>query len=88
MNEMDATRAISLYPNPFNTNLTINLNSALDSDKTELVIYNVLGDTVFTSSLNKQINTVNTSNLNAGYYFYKVLSNTKTLQSGRLVAQP
>jgi len=31
---------------------------------------------------------VNTSELNAGYYFYKIISNNKTIRSGRLVAQP
>jgi hypothetical protein len=51
-------------------------------------MYNVLGETVMTSSLSKQNNTVNTSELNAGYYFYKIISNNKTIRSGRLVAQP
>ena len=58
------------------------------SDKTELAIYNVLGEAVMTSTLSKQINTVNTSELNAGCYFYKVLCNHKTIQSGRIVAHP
>jgi hypothetical protein len=88
LKEANAVNAISIYPNPFHTSLSINLNTTSTLDKTELVIYNVLGEVVMTSALSKQMTNVNTSELSAGCYFYKVLSNTKTLQSGRLVAQP
>lgn len=88
LNEANTVNAISIYPNPFHTSLSINLNTTSTLNTTELVIYNVLGEVVMTSFLNKQMTTVNTSELTAGYYFYKVLSNTKILQSGRLVAQP
>lgn len=88
IDEINATHAVGIYPNPFNTSLTINLNAVSTLDKTELVMYNILGEIVMTSSLSKQNNTVNTSDLNAGYYFYKIISNNKTIQSGRLVAQP
>lgn len=79
--------AISIYPNPFNTTLTINLNNVSSLDNVQLSVYNVVGELVMSTSLINQLNTIETTDLATGFYFYKVVSDNKTIQSGRLISQ-
>ncbi|MDP3557470.1 MAG: ice-binding family protein [Bacteroidota bacterium] len=82
-----SSNAISIYPNPFTSSLKIDLNNSLTGNNVEVMIYNVLGELVMNESVTKQISTINTSNLSSGMYFYKILENNKTIQSGRLISQ-
>ena len=75
----------TIYPNPFSSSITI--NNLTQIDKAELRMYNVLGAEVMSANITNQLTTLETSNLPAGVYFYKIISNNKTVQSGRLIAQ-
>jgi hypothetical protein len=78
-------KAVTIYPNPFSTSITI--NNIAQIDKAELRIYDVLGAELMSSLINYQTTTFETGNLPSGIYFYKVISNNKTIQSGKLIAQ-
>lgn len=82
----DANDFISVYPNPFNTSTTFAINNQSEINNAELIIYNIYGTQVINSTITKQVNTINTSNLAAGFYFYKVTSNNKLIQSGKLIS--
>jgi hypothetical protein len=84
-NEVD-NKTVSIYPNPFSSTATIALNDAANINKAELKLYNVLGEVVLTEMLSKQITTFETGNLPSGVYFYKIISNAKIVQSGRLIS--
>ena len=78
---------ITIYPNPFIMSTNIMINNMSQFNNYELMIYNELGENVMNTTLTKQVTTIETSNLSSGIYFYKVIGNDKTIQSGKLVSQ-
>lgn len=78
---------ISIYPNPFNTSLNINLNNLSLHENIKLEIYNVAGELIMSKTLTEQVSNIETADLATGFYFYKLISNNKTIQSGRLMSQ-
>jgi hypothetical protein len=76
-----------IYPNPFTTSVAITINDMSKMNNCELRIYNVLGTEVMNTSVTKQSTTLETDNLPSGIYFYKIITNNKTVQSGRLISQ-
>ena len=85
---LDATNeVISVYPNPFSTSATIVLNDFSKSNTAELRMYNVLGKEMMNKVITKSSTTFDTSNLSSGVYFYQVIGNNKTIQSGKLIKQ-
>lgn len=86
-NEAAVNETATIYPNPFSKSATITLNDATYINKTELRIYNILGSEVMSIGITKQTTTLNTSNLTSGVYFYKVIANNKTIQTGKLISQ-
>ncbi len=81
------TKAVTIYPNPFSTIATIEVNDAAHIGRVELVLYNVLGAEITRTRITKQTTTLHTNDLPAGVYFYKVIDGAKTIQSGKLIAQ-
>ena len=79
--------AVTIYPNPFNTSTTIMINDASQIKNCELKMYNVLGAEVMNTTITKQVTTLETNNLPSGMYFYQVIGNDKTIQTGKLIAQ-
>ncbi len=87
INDIESEKnTVSIYPNPFSTSTTILINDVSKINKAELKMYNVLGEVVLSERLSKQSNTVETSNLPSGIYIYKIISNNKIVQTGRLVS--
>jgi hypothetical protein len=84
---VSSNNALSIYPNPFTTSINIMLNDALQGNKYELMVYNSLGQMVTRTTVTKQLTTLETANLSSGIYFYKVIANGKTIQSGKLINQ-
>jgi hypothetical protein len=78
---------VNIYPNPFNMQATIIINDASQMNNYELKIYNNLGKEVMNTNVTKQSTSLETCNLPAGVYFYKVINNDKTIQSGKLISQ-
>ena len=78
--------AVTIYPNPFKSSMYISVNDLLLNKNVEFSMYNMLGVEVLNTILSKQSNTLKTSNLPSGIYFYKVVSSNKIIQSGRLIS--
>ena len=78
---------ISVYPNPFSTSATITISNISIFKNIELKMYNSLGEVVMSKSITSEETTLDTTNLPAGVYFYKVTSDNKAVQSGKLIAQ-
>jgi len=83
----NSIKAVSIYPNPFNTSIDIILNDALQINRFEIRIYNVRGEIVMLTAITKQVTTLATGNLPSGNYFYKIIGNNKIIQTGKLVSQ-
>jgi len=77
---------INIYPKPFHASATFTINNQSKINIAELIIYNVFGNEVIRTKITKQANTINTSNLAAGFYFYKITSNNKLIQTGKLIS--
>jgi len=82
-------RAVScdIYPNPFSAIVTIIINDVSEINNAELMIYFITGALVMNTSITKQSTTFETSHLPSGIYCYKIISNNKIIQSGKLVSQ-
>jgi len=80
-------KMITFAPNPFKAYTTISLNDASSTINYDLSIYNVLGKMVLNTPVTSQVTTLKTSDLHSGIYFYKVTSNGKLIQSGKLISQ-
>ena len=78
---------INIYPNPFNTSINILLNDYSLVNNTEFNVFNSLGEKVMNVSFSKELTTIETYQLPAGLYFYKIIRNSKLIQSGKLVSQ-
>jgi hypothetical protein len=77
-----------IYPNPFTSSTSIQINDASQIDNCEVRIYTVLGAEVMNMHLTKQVTELETSNFSAGIYYYKIINGTnKIIQSGKLIAQ-
>lgn len=81
-----AGEVVSFYPNPFTTSINVVINDP-SQNKAELKVFNILGVEVLNTTLIQQVNTIETGNLSSGIYIYKVISNNKTVQTGRLISQ-
>lgn len=65
---------ISLYPNPTNGNLTIQL-SEFNSNK-KFTIFNTMGQSVLVGNLSNKTSNINVSNLAEGMYFIEIIDKT------------
>ena len=79
--------AVSIYPNPFSTSVGIMINDASQIKNCQLKMYNILGEEVMSIILTKSFTSLNTRNLPSGIFLYKVNSDNKTIQSGKLISQ-
>jgi hypothetical protein len=78
--------AISIYPNPNNGIVTINLTAELVQNSS-LEVYDAIGKLIIKQDLANQLNTINISNLDNGIYTFKVLNNLNTVKIGKLIKQ-
>ncbi len=79
--------AVTIYPNPSRHSTTILVNDVSQLMKAELRIYNIIGSEVINIPLNQELTVLETSGLSSGLFFYKIISNGKTIQIGKLVVQ-
>ena len=70
----------SIYPNPTNGEINIQLPSLYSHIK----IFDAFGNVVFEKTLNSKQETLNL-NLSSGMYFYQVIDNKKFFSSGKLI---
>lgn len=78
---------VTMYPNPFGSFTTLHINNVSTSNKTELKIYNALGEEVVNSMITNESTQIETTNLPSGLYFYKVINENGIIQSGKLVSK-
>lgn len=74
-----ANENISVFPNPSNGHFQLNIDN-FNSQKINLEIFNAIGERVYTSSITKQQNEIDLSNLPEGIYFVKMISTNQMYQ--------
>jgi hypothetical protein len=81
------SHAVSFYPNPFNTSLNISIDKTIQGENIVLKMYNILGAEILSKTITEQTLIIETTNLASGIYYYRVNSNNKTIQTGKLISQ-
>lgn len=81
-----STDELTIYPNPFSDQLDVIINKASKINNAQLVIFNILGEVVLNTQVTKQVTKIGTEKLTTGIYFYKMISNEKVIQSGRVIS--
>ncbi len=84
INMRDNIIKIVAYPNPNNGNFTLSLQGI--SEKTQITIYNILGEQVYQTSLNSTSAQIDIGNKAEGPYLYRVTTETgKLVGEGKLI---
>jgi hypothetical protein len=85
--EVLGANAVSIYPNPFAGEINLVINDASIIGKSEIKMYNMLGSEVLSANIIGFVSIINTSALPSGIYIYRVYSDGKTIQKGRLISR-
>lgn len=84
----DVNSSVKIYPNPFTTSINISINSTIwQNNLCNFKLYNFSGSEIMSSDITKQLTTLEMNNLSSGIYFYKIIYNNKTIESGKLISQ-
>jgi len=83
----NSNEAVTIAPNPFRVFITAILNDASNSINYELKIYNIVGIEVMNTTITHKVTKLKTNDLPSGIYFYKVIVQNKTIQTGKLISQ-
>ncbi len=86
-NAGNRNETVVIYPNPFKTTINITVNDSRQFRNHELKIYNILGIEVLNTILTKQSTSLNTGFLPSGIYIYKIFTENKLIQTGRLISK-
>ncbi len=77
---------VTVYPNPNNGSFTVSLQN--NNEEAQIEIYNLLGQTVFTSKLNTGKTELNLNTKPAGVYLYKVATKAGLyISSGKVIIE-
>jgi hypothetical protein len=89
INDLDnkkVNEAVTFYPNPMSSSLSVLIDNASESNSSELHFYNTLGTLVLTKTITEKSTNIET-NFPSGIYFYKVFTKNNIVQSGKLISQ-
>lgn len=78
-------KGISIYPNPFSVSTTIETELQIRNAAFEM--YNIYGKKVKQLQLTNSKTEISRDNLPAGVYFYKIKSERKTVEQGKILIQ-
>ena len=78
---------VNIYPNPFHSFITIEVNDNFEINNTQIIMYDAFGKQVKKAAVSKKTTTLETSGLTSGFYLYNIISNGKTIQTGKLLAK-
>jgi hypothetical protein len=89
ISENDAVNSeITIYPNPFSENITLNVNDFSNLKNVSLKITDILGKEVLLKTIQEQTTLIEMNALKTGIYFYEIKSYNSFLKSGKLISQP
>ncbi|WP_297868461.1 LamG-like jellyroll fold domain-containing protein [uncultured Flavobacterium sp.] len=80
---------ITVYPNPTNSNISIDTSNQTDLIGSKIIIINTLGQEIYKSILSQQIQDISLSSITtSGLYFVSIIDNSgKTITTKKIVLQ-
>jgi len=84
--KISGNQSIKVYPNPSNGTFNVELESV--SGNPQIIVYNVLGQPVYSSKLTNVQTSLNLGNQAKGVYLYRIMNeNGSPISTGRLVIE-
>ena len=77
----------SIYPNPSTGNIIIQMNQTNKTINSQLKLYNLMGVEIMSRSIANPTTSIPTDQYLPGIYYYKLMSENKNSQSGKLIFQ-
>jgi hypothetical protein len=84
---VNGKHTVSVYPNPFEESLSIDITDFNGSNEYVFTLSSALGHVLDKRDLLNSRTSLNVSNLPAGVYFYKVTANGNNVSTGRLLSK-
>ena len=78
---------MSLYPNPANENLTIEIEASEFTQDMQLILINSLGATVKSFLLDAPTTRLDLKDLSSGIYFYSIKNQKNASKSGKFIVE-
>jgi hypothetical protein len=85
--EPNGNNAVSIYPNPFNNGLNIEISAEVKISNAFIKIVDVTGKEINRIFINNSITNINEGALMAGLYFYSIYNNGAKIAGGKLIVQ-
>jgi hypothetical protein len=82
----DSKDDISLYPNPSNESININIPNECSGDKT-ITLLNISGEIVYSNTVSNGVNVINLLGYQSGIYFCRLSVNSNILFNKKLVVR-
>lgn len=86
LNNSSPGKIATLFPNPFLSELTIQLDDAMINNSLVFHLFSIIGELVMTVPVTQEQVTIKPA-LPAGIYFYQLIDKNHILQSGKLISQ-
>jgi len=84
INEVQKQETVSVYPNPFNGWLNVQLPPSTKQTYT-LIVTDITGKVMFNTSIQHDASTINTHEWPSGCYFYHINTNGNLQQHGKII---
>ena len=81
----NSSQNVMIYPNPSNSNVTIEFTLESETYKANFELYDIIGKKVFSTVLTNKLSEINFKDLNSGIYIYKILNFNGMISKGKLI---
>lgn len=80
-------QSVSFFPNPMKSTASIIINKDININNTRLLIYDALGNEIRNTAVSSHKVTFEKNELPAGVYIYKLLGESATIKTGKIVVE-
>lgn len=80
-----SSTSLSIFPNPSNGVINMNIENGLENQDYQIVISNSIGQIIKTMDISNNTATINENELSSGIYFYSLSNKTQILNKGKFV---
>lgn len=81
--EMSSIPNVELFPNPCKGTFSLQLNEKLENG--EMILFNNLGQKIFSQEIPELNNVISAENLTPGLYFFQLRSDDKEVRQGKII---
>lgn len=86
-NQTEIKNEITIFPNPFETNISVEMEDFNENKEYSIKLTSILGQEMFTQKLTSKITNLLVQEVTSGVYFYEIYTNGNLISTGKLVAK-